>query len=160
MYYLSFAFVMLAPIAMLVVGVRWYLKPPEFKAPGLAYRTEVTERSPELWYFAHTHCGKLWARFGAMLAVIFAVLMVLLRSSYHKYILWMFFAQMLVLTITIFMIDYLSRGLFDENGVRIQNPNAPAGKTQAGPDDTAHVPAMEAASADAEQMQQQADKPQ
>ena len=82
------------------------------------------------------------------------------RQGLFALILLAIFAQMLVLTITIFMIDYLSRGLFDENGVRIQNPNAPAGKTQAGPDDAAPVPAMEAPSADAEQMQQQADKPQ
>lgn len=119
MYYLCFVLVMITPVAMFAVGLRWRLKPPAFKSSGIVYRTEVTERSPEAWEFAHIYCGKLWSRFGAIMAVISAILMVVLQGSYQKFLLWLLMAQMLIMCVTILIIDYLSKNLFDENGNRI-----------------------------------------
>lgn len=119
MYYLCFVLVMIVPVAMFVIGLRWRLKPPPFKTSGLVYRTEVTERTPEIWEFAHIHCGKLWSRFGVIMAVISTVLMVVLPGSYQKFLLWLLTAQMLIMCVTVFMIDLLSKNLFDENGNRI-----------------------------------------
>lgn len=119
MYNLCFALVMLVPLAMFFVGLYWRVKTPAFKTGKIVYRTEVTEKSTEVWEFVHTHCGKLWTRFGVILAVISAVLMVVFDGSYHKFIMWLLGGQMLILCITVFMIDFLAKNLFDENGVRI-----------------------------------------
>ena len=119
MYYFCFVLLMIVPVAMFVVGLRWRLKPPAFKAPGIVYRTETTEKSPEVWVFAHTHCGKLWIRFGAIFAVISAVLMIVFSGSYQNFLLWLLCGQMLILCVTVFMIDLLCKNLFDENGTRI-----------------------------------------
>lgn len=124
MYYLCFVFVMLMPVAMFAVGLRWRVKTPAFKTGKLVYRTEFTEKSPEVWEFAHIHCGKLWTRFGAMVAVLSAILMVVFDGSYHKFILWLLGGQMLIMCITVFMIDFLAKNLFDESGLRIDPQSA------------------------------------
>jgi len=125
MYYACFVLLMLVPVAMIVMGVKWYVAPPAFQTGKLAYRTALTEKSPEVWFFAHTHCGKLWARYGVILSVITVLLMVFLDQRYQGFWLWLMGAQMLLLCVTIFMIDLLCKNLFDENGVRI-DPQAKA----------------------------------
>lgn len=119
MYYLCFVLVLIVPVAMFAIGLRWRLKPPAFKSSGLVFHTATTERSEEIWEFAHIYCGKLWSRFGAMLAVISAVLMVAFSGSYQKFILWLLCAQALVMCITIFIIELFLNNLFDENGTRV-----------------------------------------
>lgn len=124
MYYLCFVLVMVMPVIMFVLGLRWRVSPPAYKTGKLVYRTEVTEKSPAVWEFAHIHCGKLWSRFGVILAVISAVLMVALKGSYQKLLLWLLCGQMAILCISILMIEILTKNLFDENGVRIDPENA------------------------------------
>ena len=120
MYALNFVLVLLIPVVMLVVGVKWWISPPAYKNGKLAYRTQESERSEEAWYFAHQHCAKLWARFGLILSVIATVLMILLKASIGKYILWLMMAEAFVLCVTIVIIDLLMKNLFDENGVRVR----------------------------------------
>ena len=119
MYYLVFAFSLLLPLAMFIIGLKWYIKPPAFKASGIVYRTEATERSPEIWDFAHKYLAKLWARFGLIFLVITVVLLVVFAESYQKFILWLLCAQALILCVTVFMIEIFLKNLFDENGTRI-----------------------------------------
>lgn len=120
MYTVCFVLVLLCPMAMAAVGILWRFKTPAFQSKGLVYRTELTEKSPEVWEFAHIHCGKLWLRFGLILLVISVLLMKFLAGSYQKFILWLLCGQMLVMCITVFMIEILVKNLFDENGVRIR----------------------------------------
>lgn len=116
MYGFCFVLVLLMPLMMLAVGVRWLLKPPAFKTGTMVYRTAYTEKSPEVWAFAHEYCGKLWARYGAIMAVLAAVLMYFLKNSYQKYVLWILAGEMLMMCITIFMMDIFIKNLFDEEG--------------------------------------------
>lgn len=120
MYYACFVLLMLVPVTLAVIGVSWYLKPPAFRTGRIAYRTAVTEKSPEVWHFAHTHCGKLWGRFGFMLSAITVLCMVFLKGYYQNFWLWLIGAQMVILCVTIVIIDTLCKNLFDENGQRIQ----------------------------------------
>ena len=124
MYYVCFAVLLVLPLFLTVVGLKWYLSPPAFKTGTLVYRTEVTERSPEVWFFAHTHCGKLWVRYGVILGVISALLMIFLDQRWQGFWLWVLGAQTLMLCVTIFLIDYLSKNLFDEEGRRIEKKAA------------------------------------
>ena len=120
MYALNFVLVLLIPVIMLVVGVKWWISPPAYKTGKLAYRTQESERSEEAWYFAHQHCAKLWARFGVILGVIATVLMILLKEGIGKYVLWLMMAEGFVLCVTIVIMDLLMKNLFDENGVRVR----------------------------------------
>ena len=120
MYELCFALVLLMPLVMLAVGLKWRLKPPAYLTGKLVYRTAYTEKSPEVWAFAHSHFGKLWSRYGVFLGVLCGAAMYFLRAKYQTYLLWLLCGQMLVLCLTIFMMEVLIKNLFDENGQRIQ----------------------------------------
>ena len=52
--------------------------------------------------------------------MIAVVLMILLKESIGKYILWLLVAEMFVLCVTIVIVDLLVKNLFDENGVRVR----------------------------------------
>ena len=119
MYYLIFAAALLMPLAMVVTGFKWVFKTPAYLSNGLTSRTAVTEKSEEAWFFAHTYCGKLWYRFGFFALVISAALLLVFKSNYQKFILWLFFAQGAVMCGSIFMIEMFLKNLFDENGHRI-----------------------------------------
>ena len=120
MYGICFALVMLMPLVMLAVGLKWRLKPPAYLTGKLVYRTAYTEKSPEVWAFAHSHFGKLWTRYGAILAVLCGAAMYFLRAKYQTYVLWLLCGEMLVLCVTIFMMELLIKNLYDENGRRIE----------------------------------------
>ena len=119
MYGICFALVLLMPLVMLAVGLKWRLKPPAYLTGKLVYRTAYTEKSPEVWAFAHSHFGKLWTRYGVILAVLCGAAMYFLREKYQTYVLWLLCGQMLVLCVTIFMMELLIKNLYDENGQRI-----------------------------------------
>ena len=119
MYGSCFALVLLMPLVMLAVGLKWRLKPPAYLTGKLVYRTAYTEKSPEVWAFAHIHFGKLWTRYGVILAVLCGAAMYFLRAKYQTYVLWLLCGQMLVLCVTIFMMELLIKNLYDENGQRI-----------------------------------------
>ena len=119
MYGLCFALVLLMPLVMLAVGLYWRLKPPAYLKGKLAYRTAQTEKSPEVWAFAHSHFGKLWTRYGIILAVLCGGAMVFLKNKYQTYVLWLLCGEMLVFCVTIFMMELLIKNLYDENGRRI-----------------------------------------
>ena len=119
MYGICFAVVLLMPLVMLAVGLKWRLKPPAYLTGKLVYRTAYTEKSPEVWAFAHIHFGKLWTRYGVILAVLCGAAMYFLRAKYQTYVLWLLCGQMLVLCVTIFMMELLIKNLYDENGQRI-----------------------------------------
>lgn len=119
MYGICFALVLLMPLVMLAVGLKWRLKPPAYLTGKLVYRTAYTEKSPEVWAFAHIHFGKLWTRYGVILAVLCGAAMYFLRAKYQTYVLWLLCGQMLVLCVTIFMMELLIKNLYDENGQRI-----------------------------------------
>ena len=119
MYGICFALVLLMPLVMLAVGLKWRLKPPAYLTGKLVYRTAYTEKSPEVWAFAHVHFGKLWTRYGVILAVLCGAAMYFLRAKYQTYVLWLLCGQMLVLCVTIFMMELLIKNLYDENGQRI-----------------------------------------
>ena len=120
MYTLCFVLVLIAPVLMFAIGVYWWVKAPAFGSRGIVYRTALTEKSEEVWYFAHLHCGKLWARFGFFLIVIAVVLMLVFKERYTGFLLWLLGAEMLVLCGCIVLIDVFVKNLFDENGVRIR----------------------------------------
>lgn len=116
MYTICFILAMAVPIALLLVGIMWRVKPPAFQATGFAYRTVLTMKSPDAWAFAHRHCAKLWIRIGVILGVIATVLMVVFKESYAKFLLWLIGGQMVFFCISAFLVDTLLKNLFDEDG--------------------------------------------
>lgn len=112
MYELCFIIVMLAPAAMLLIGVVWKISPPPYQSKGLAYSTELTRRDPEAWSTAHRHCARLWARTGVISGGASAVLMVLFKANYASFWMWLIVGQMALFCVSVFMIDLLLKNQF------------------------------------------------
>ena len=116
MYILSFVIAMLAPAAILGVGIWWKVSPPPFQAKGLAYRSALACASQEAWAFAHKNCARLWVRIGLLLTLATAGLMWFLRDGYQSFFLWLLVAQMAFFCISSFLVELLLKGTFDEQG--------------------------------------------
>lgn len=114
MYTLYFAVVMLAPAAMLVVGLMWKISPPPYQSKGLAYSTELTRKNPEAWETAHRHCARLWTRTGIISGGASAFLMVLFKESYSGFWMWLIVGQMALFCVSVFMIDLLLKNTFSD----------------------------------------------
>ena len=115
MYTLYFIVVMLAPVAMVIVGLMWKISPPPYQSKGLAYSTELTRKDPEAWTVAHRHCARLWMRTGIISGGASAFLMVLFWESYSSFWMWLIVGQMALFCVSVFMIDLLLKNTFEKD---------------------------------------------
>lgn len=118
MYTLYFVVVMLAPAAMLFMGIWWKISPPPYQSSGLVYSTELTQNNPDAWAAAHRHCAKLWIRIGIISGGASAVLMILLKENCESFWMWLIAGQMALFCVSVFMVDLLLKQTFsdDHNG--------------------------------------------
>lgn len=115
MYPFYFAIVMLAPAAMLIVGLLWKISPPPYQSKGLAYSTELTRKDPDAWAMAHKSCAKMWLRTGIISGGASAFLMVLFKENYSAFWMWLIVGQMALFCVSVFMIDLLLKNTFSDN---------------------------------------------
>ena len=115
MYIFYFALVMLAPAAMVIVGLMWKISPPPYQAKGLAYSTELTRKDPEAWTAAPRHCVRLWTRTGLVSGGASALLMVLFQESYSAFWMWLIAGQMALFCVSVLMIDLLLKNTFSDD---------------------------------------------
>ena len=118
MYPFYFIVVMLAPAAMLIVGLMWKISPPPYQSKGLAYSTELTRNNPEAWTMAHRNCARLWLRIGIVSGGASAFLMVLFRENYSAFWMWLIVGQMVLFCVSVFMIDLLLKNTFSDDDKR------------------------------------------
>ena len=110
---------LIAPAAILAVGILWKVNPPKFRSKGLAYRTPLSSASEEAWIFAHSHCAKLWVRIGLILLAVSILFLAVFPNNCRDYVLWLIGGQMLLFCISAFLIDALLKASFDEDGTPI-----------------------------------------
>ncbi len=115
MYTLYFIVVMLAPAAMLIVGLMWKISPPPYQSKGLAYSTELTRKDPDAWAMAHRHCARLWTRIGMISGAVSAALMIQFKEHYVSFWLWLIVGQMVLFCVSVFMIDLLLKNMFSDH---------------------------------------------
>ena len=90
------AMVLVIPLTMLMLGLRWWRGriPPYGGSSG--YRTRRSLASPETWVFAHGYFGRLWVIVGAAVLVPSAVVMLLCPGGDTERIGWWGFSVCLV----------------------------------------------------------------
>ncbi len=115
MYSIYFVVVMLAPAAMLLVGLMWKISPPPYQSKGLAYSTELTRKDPDAWTVAHSHCARLWTRIGIIGGAASAALMVLFKENYGSFWVWIIVGQMALFCISVVMIDLLLKNTYSDD---------------------------------------------
>ena len=115
MYPFYCAVVMLAPAAMLIVGLMWKISPPPYQSQGLAYSTELTRKDPDAWATAHRHCASLWLRIGILSGGASAFLMVYFKESYSSFWMWLIVGQMVLFCVSVFMVDLFLKNTFTDS---------------------------------------------
>lgn len=66
----TLVFSLLFPIAMIILGTVWMLRPPRNRFGVSGFKTERARASVESWVFAHHHFGKLLVPFGVVLLAV------------------------------------------------------------------------------------------
>ena len=69
--------VIIIPALMIICGKYYIKKVPKNINHFVGYRTTRSMKNKETWKFAHNYLGKLWYKYGIVLFVISAVLMLL-----------------------------------------------------------------------------------
>lgn len=116
MNYFASALSLVTPLAMLIVGLYWKIKPPKRGGSGLAYRTALSDRTEETWAFAHRRISKLWIYDGLLLSVVSVILIVALKARFTDFFLWLIAGQMVLLCISAFLVEGLLKSFFDKDG--------------------------------------------
>ena len=115
MYPIYVLIALLPPVAMLIVGIWWKVSPPKMEGKGLAYRTQLSTKSPEAWAFAHKHCARLWVRMGVILTATAGIAMYLLRDQdYQTFLIWILAGEMALFCVSAFLVDALLEANFEE----------------------------------------------
>ena len=69
--------VIIIPALMIICGKYYIKKAPKNINHFVGYRTTRSMKNKETWKFSHNYMGKLWYKYGIVLFVISAVLMLL-----------------------------------------------------------------------------------
>ena len=69
--------VIIIPALMIICGKYYIKKAPKNINHFVGYRTTRSMKNKETWEFAHNYMGKLWYKYGIVLFVISAALMLL-----------------------------------------------------------------------------------
>lgn len=116
-----FCCTLLIPIIMIIAGNSMRLG--KFKTINsiVGYRTRRSMKNQQTWDYAHRECGRLWVRWGVLMLVPAAVIMLLLLGKEIPTIgtVGGIFTvlQMLPLLLSIAIVEKKLREKFDENGL-------------------------------------------
>lgn len=61
------------PLLILIFGVLMIVRPPRDVKTIVAYRSTMSLKNRDTWYFAHAVCGKLWCVLGVLLLLLSAL---------------------------------------------------------------------------------------
>lgn len=113
---------LLLPLLLIIFGNLFLFKPPKKINSLYGYRTELSMKNQETWYFAHHYCGKLWTISGLLLIPVVVIIM---SSSVHQEENTLAVisavscvAQSLLLVGTVIATELKLQSVFDQNGNR------------------------------------------
>lgn len=80
-WFFMFAMVAIIPLAMIVIGIIFYNRPPKNINFFFGYRTDLSMKNQKTWAFAHHLLGKIWMITGSILLPIMCVPMFFVMSA-------------------------------------------------------------------------------
>ena len=118
---------LLIPAVMMLLGTIFLKRPPRKINDWFGYRTRRAMSSQEAWAFAHRTCGRIWLRWGAVLAVA-TVLVVLLLGRGEESLLsglggTAVLLQCGVMIVSTVPVDQALKQNFDQDGHPINKEN-------------------------------------
>ena len=113
---------MLIPGSMIFFGNRFRKASPKNINYLFGYRTSLSMKNRDTWEFAHYTFGKLWFKFGMLLLVVSAAVMLFQLGEDVNTVgnvgLIVTFLQCIVMVIPIFMTEHELKQNFDQFGRR------------------------------------------
>ncbi len=126
-WFFMFAMVAILPLAMIVIGIIFYNRPPKNINFIFGYRTDLSMKNQKTWAFAHHLLGKIWMIMGSILLPIMCVPMffVMRASESTIGILGAILASISIfpLVISIFPVEKALEKNSRENGKEINKLN-------------------------------------
>lgn len=121
-WFFMLAMVLLTPVFMIVLGLKFMKKPPAEINGLFGYRSTRSMKSEEAWRFAHALCGKLWYRIGFALVPLSLAAMLLAYGAPEKNVAIAgsaaLIAQMIAMTGSILPVERALKKNFDSRGRR------------------------------------------
>ena len=113
---------LLTPLIMITAGFLMYKKPPKEINGLIGYRTAMSQKNKDTWFFAQTYCGKLWLKIGAALSIPSVIVQIPFINAGEDVLgtlaLVIEFIQIAVLISSVFSVEKALKRTFDENGNR------------------------------------------
>jgi uncharacterized membrane protein len=126
-WFFMFAMVAILPLAMIVIGIIFYNRPPKNINFIFGYRTDLSMKNQKTWAFAHHLLGKIWMIMGSILLPIMCVPMFFVINESVSVIgtLGAVLASISIfpLVISIFPVEKALEKNFDDNGKEISKLN-------------------------------------
>ncbi len=69
-FWFLFIYNLFIPMLMILIGKRFYNKPPKEINSIIGYRTTRSMKNQQTWVFANTYMGKLWWQVGLVLIIL------------------------------------------------------------------------------------------
>ena len=111
---------MLLPITMIAVGAWYFFHTPTELNHWSGYRTPMSMKSPQTWFFAQKMIGRLWFPAGMLMTPLTLNLMLLLpdgtEASVESAVMLVITLQTVILLGTIVIVEILLYKHFDKNG--------------------------------------------
>lgn len=112
----------LIPLVMIICGLIMAKHPPKKPNSFVGYRTEMSMKNDDTWFFANRLCGKIWTKAGIWAAVIsigaIAALYFTPDNIAAIVSIVIILAQLVLVMGTIAPVERRLKEVFDKNGIR------------------------------------------
>ncbi len=108
----------LISLSMIGFGLLFMKKPPKEMNSTFGYKTRMSSKNKDTWTFAHRYAGRVWLDSGIVTAVLFGILIFILKDStiLNKILVPLIYMQIIVLLLVIPLTEIALRKKFDKNG--------------------------------------------
>lgn len=121
---------LIVPLITIICGYFMLKRPPKEINDTVGYRTPMSKKNKETWFFAHRCCGKLWLKTGTVILVLSLLAFIPYVSSgsdaFSAVIGIAVGIQTVALVLTIIPVERALKRNFDENGNKRES--RPGGK--------------------------------
>ncbi len=112
--------IFIIPLIMIFFGLLFTFKPPRKINYFYGYRTNMSMKNEETWFFAHKFLGKLWAIYGILMAFIITVILLIINNVYilERFSDKICILEIIFLILPIIFTERALKKVFDKTGKR------------------------------------------
>lgn len=101
MFYFLLAMVILLPLSMAIVGIKYVKNPPEKINDLHGFRTELSMKNKKMWDFAQRFFGNLWFAVGVALSPVSIAFYLLFSNDFYTASIVLISIQLIIMLATL-----------------------------------------------------------